>query len=81
MYVSPAYRGRGNGRRLVQTAIAEAATLPGLEILCTSVFLTATAAHSLYASCGFMSWGVQPRSAKIGIEYVAEEHLFLDLRT
>lgn len=80
MYVSPAFRRRGIGRQLVESAIAGAATLPGVEVLCTSVFLTAVAAHSLYPSCGFTTWGVQPRSAKIGSEYVAEEHFYLELR-
>jgi RimJ/RimL family protein N-acetyltransferase len=79
MYVCPSHRGRGLGRQLVEAAIREAATLPGIEMLCTSVFLSAPAARALYPRCGFTSWGIQPRSAKIGGEYVAEEHFVLEL--
>lgn len=79
MYVAPPYRRRGTGRQLVEAAIQEAATMPGIELLCTSVFQAAAAARALYPSCGFLTWGVQPRSAKIGSEYVAEEHFFLEL--
>lgn len=79
MYVAPPHRRRGTGRRLVEAAIHEAATLPGIELLCTSVFQAAAAARALYPSCGFISWGVQPRSAKVGSEYLAEEHFVLEL--
>jgi GNAT superfamily N-acetyltransferase len=79
MYVCPSRRGRGLGRQLVETAIREAATLPGVEVLCTSVFLSAPAARRLYPRCGFTSWGIQPDSARIGGEYVAEEHFVLEL--
>lgn len=79
MYVAPPHRRCGAGRRLVEAAIREAATLPGIELLRTSVFQAAVAARALYPSCGFISWGVQPRSAKVGSEYVAEEHFLLEL--
>lgn len=79
VYVAPPHRGRGLGRRLVEAAIREAATLPDIEMLCTSAFQAAVAARALYPSCGFISWGVHPRSAKIGPEYVAEEHFLLEL--
>ena len=81
MYVSASHRGRGIGKQLVEAAIREATTLPGIELLCTSVFLSAPAARVLYPRCGFTSWGIQPRSAKIGYEYVAEEHFVLELRS
>jgi GNAT superfamily N-acetyltransferase len=79
MYVCPSRRRRGIGRQLVETAISETASLPGIEMLCTSVFLSAPAARTLYPRCGFTSWGIQPRSARIVGEYVAEEHFVLEL--
>lgn len=79
MYVSPSHRERGTGKKLLEAAIRETATLPRIELLCTSVFLSAPTARALYPRCGFTSWGIQPRSAKIGSEYVAEEHFVLEL--
>ena len=77
LYVAPGRREQGIGRRLVESAIEESATLPDVELLCTSVFLSAATARALYPSCGFVSWGVQPRSARIGAAYVCEEHFVL----
>ncbi len=62
MYVTPAARGRGLAAQLMQAAVAEARSRPGLR----SLTLTATegneAAIGLYRSIGFVAWGVEPEA-------------------
>ena len=74
VYIQPSCRGEGLGERLVMSAIEQAELMPGIEALCTSVYLTAPAARALYARTGFSSWGIEPRSARIGGQHVDEEH-------
>ena len=80
VYVAPEYRKRGLGERLVRAAIDQVPeALPGVQILGTSVFLSAPAARALYPRCGFVSWGIEARSAKVGGQYIAEEYFCIEL--
>ena len=79
MYVSPRARGRGAGRRLLETAIEVARSWPGLEQVHLSVTETAVEAWRLYESAGFREWGREPRSVLWEGRYVEEIHLVLDL--
>jgi GNAT superfamily N-acetyltransferase len=79
VYVEPEHRSQGLGKQLVRSAIQQVSRLPGVGLLCTSVFLSAPEARAIYLRCGSTSWGVEPRSAKVGGEYIAEEHLVLEL--
>ena len=65
MYVAPEARGQGIGRALVREILARAATLHGLEQIHLDVVTTNTAARSLYRSCGFQSYGIEPHSLKL----------------
>jgi L-amino acid N-acyltransferase YncA len=60
MYVSPEARGRGIGRSLVQAVLA-AARGAGKTQVELAVADTQAAAKGLYAACGFVAWGTQPR--------------------
>jgi ribosomal protein S18 acetylase RimI-like enzyme len=62
MYVAEAYRGRGVGRRLMEHALAFAATMPGLQRLTLSVTAGNAAATVLYESLGFKEFGREPDS-------------------
>lgn len=80
VYVHPGLRGQGQGKALVRAAIEQAARMPQVELLQTSVFLTAPHARQLYLGCGFISWGQERLSAKVAGRYIDEEHLSLVLR-
>jgi ribosomal protein S18 acetylase RimI-like enzyme len=80
MYVAPEARGQGIGRALLQEATARAKTLPALEQIQLGVVVTQTAARQLYASLGFVVFGVEKRAVKIGEAYLDEELMVLHLK-
>ena len=79
VFVAPACRGQGLGRAVMNKLIAEARTVEGLEQLDLTVAETQTAAKTLYESLGFVVYGRERRSMKIGGEYVDEDLLMLRL--
>lgn len=78
--VAPEQRGRGLARALLAEAIARAAALPGLEQLQLMVGSESQAARRLHALLGFVAFGLERRSSKLGDRYIDEESmvLFLD---
>ena len=79
VFVQPEYRGQGIATRLVETAIAHARKIDGVERIDLAVESANVPAKSLYASFGFQSWGTEPSFAKVdGVEY-DEEHMSLKL--
>jgi ribosomal protein S18 acetylase RimI-like enzyme len=80
MYVAPARRGTGLGRRLLMTAVDRARTWPGLESLWLDVTTTNRGARALYVSCGFLSIAVRPRTLKVGDHRYDEELMMLELQ-
>ena len=79
VYVAAEHRRAGLGRELTLAAIARARTWSGLEALWLDVTTTTRGARALYASCGFASAAVKPRSLKVGGRYYDEELMVLDL--
>jgi ribosomal protein S18 acetylase RimI-like enzyme len=76
VYVRPESRGKGVARALMQEIIRRAQTMNGLE----QILLVASAhlpARKLYETLGFQSYGVEPRSLKIGTEYVDDVLMIL----
>jgi len=59
MYVSPAARRQGLGRRLVRAALDFAAARPGVSQVRLQVVTANEAAVSLYRSLGFETYGVE----------------------
>ena len=78
-YVTPAARGRGLGRAVMRAAIDHAATLPGVTQLHIGVTETATTAHNLYESLGFVTWGTEPNAIRHAGTCVDERHMVLHL--
>lgn len=71
MYVAPAHRRQGIGRKLLQTAIARARE-HGLSQLSLSVTNTNDAAIQLYESVGFERFGLEKKAFHIdGVFYDA----------
>lgn len=60
MYVQAAARRLGIGRALLQTALAHAATRPGVEVVELTVTEGNASAIALYEAAGFRTWGTQP---------------------
>jgi len=80
MYVAPEHRRTGLGRALFLAAVERARSWPDLEQLWLDVTTVNHRARALYASCGFRSIAVKPRSLKHGDRYYDEELMGLDLR-
>ncbi len=79
MYCTPAERGKGIGRALMQEAIQRAKVLPGLDSITLSVVTTNPVARQLYLSLGFITYGVEPRVLKIGDRFLDMEMMLLDI--
>lgn len=78
VYVSPEQRGQGVARALMQEVIRRARKIDGLEQI-TLVASAHLPARQLYESLGFESYGIEPRSLKIGEEYVNDVLMILRL--
>lgn len=77
VYVTPAKRGTGIGRQVLQTVLNRGVNMNGVEQILLSVTATQTAAIGLYRSLGFKSFGTEPRALKIGDRVVDEEYMIL----
>ena len=78
MYVRPQSRGKGVARELMQEIIQRARKIEGLE----QILLIASAhlpARKFYEGLGFKAYGIEPRSLKIGTEYVDDVLMILRL--
>jgi ribosomal protein S18 acetylase RimI-like enzyme len=76
VYVRPESRSKGIARALMQEIIRRAGAMEGLE----QILLVASAhlpAKKLYEVLGFASYGLEPRSLKIGAEYVDDVLMIL----
>jgi ribosomal protein S18 acetylase RimI-like enzyme len=71
MYVAPAERGRGTGRALLEVLVAHAAQ--SVEAVKLSVTATNAAARALYDRCGFVPYGLEPGTLKVGERYYDTE--------
>jgi RimJ/RimL family protein N-acetyltransferase len=59
VYVRPAFRRHGVGRRLLEYALAHAASMPGLRQILLSANAANPASTALYKSVGFEPFGVE----------------------
>jgi ribosomal protein S18 acetylase RimI-like enzyme len=78
VYVQPEFRGKGVARALMQEIISKARKIHGLE----QILIVASAhlnARKLYEKLEFQSYGIEPRSLKIGTEYVNDLLMILFL--
>lgn len=69
VYVRPESRGKGVASALMQEIVRRARELEGVEQI-TLVASANLPAQRLYTALGFQSYGIEPRSLKIGAEYV-----------
>lgn len=81
MYVAPAHRRLGIGRRLLTAAIDHARTLAGVSQILLGVSEMAPAARALYESVGFRTWGTERRAIAHDGRFADEHHMVLMLDT
>lgn len=79
MYVAAEHGGRGVGAALLAACLAAARAHPGLELVLLTVTSTNAAAIRLYERAGFVIYGVEPRSMKIGGDYFDKTMMWLAL--
>ncbi len=77
LYVVPEKRGLGAGKALVQTLIAAAKAIEGLEQLHLAVVTSAQTPSHLYSSLGFQRYGTEPHALKVGDRYWDEDLMVL----
>ena len=75
MYVAPVARRRGIARGLLEAVVAHAEALPGIEMIHLGVTDAAPAAKRLYEEAGFVAWGREPDSLRLGEESTDEWHM------
>ena len=76
VYVRPESRGKGVASAMMQEIMRRARAMNGIE----QILIVASAhlpARKLYESLGFQAYGVEPRSLKIGTEYVDDVLMIL----
>ena len=78
VYVAAPWRRTGLARALLDRIIAEARG-SGLVLLTLSVTVGNEAARRLYLEAGFVRYGTEPRSLKIGSDLLDEELMALPL--
>ena len=83
MYVDPAARGRGVGRRLLADAVERARRVDGVRQVHLSATVGNDGAVCLYESLGFVTWGIEPASMTLEGVDLDEAHmvLYLDARS
>lgn len=79
MYVRPAARGRGTGRRLVGQVLALARASGRIELVQLTVSADNHAAIDLYTRCGFAAFGTEPMAVRLGGGYVDKVHMWQPL--
>ena len=80
VFVDVTQRGRGVARRLVNACIEQAETDPAIMQVHLSVNAENNAARQLYESLGFIVYGTEPRSMRVGELFYDEHQLALLLR-
>jgi len=76
VYTRPSCRRRGLSRKVIEAALAHAASMAGLEVIQLSVSAGAPGAQALYESLGFTAWGREPRAVMVDGQQVDEVHMW-----
>jgi GNAT superfamily N-acetyltransferase len=79
VYVSPAARGKGLGRAMMEAVIEQARGWEGVEMVQLGAAVSPPAAMRLYELVGFRTWGVEKRALKWEGNYGDEAHMVLEL--
>jgi len=77
MYVSPAHRGHGIARRLIEEVITRARHLPDIEQINLTVIAANSTAKHLYTKLGFKTYGTERNAIKWKDRYFDEDLMVL----
>jgi GNAT superfamily N-acetyltransferase len=80
MYVTAGSRRKGVGDMLLRTAIRQARSWAGVELVHLAASEVAEGARRLYERNGFQEWGREPRALCWEGRWADESHMVLDLR-
>jgi len=80
MYTAPEARGRGTGRKMLDTVITLTRCWPELDHLWLHVMRHQTAARRLFLACGFEVIGTHPPVLRVGDRYYDEDQMVFRLR-
>ena len=80
MYVLSEEQGQGIGKALMAKAVELAKSISGLEQVELAVVTRNKQARNLYASLGFVSFGIDPRALFVDGEYLDEDRMVLLLK-
>mgnify|MGYP002362489915 FL=1 len=80
MYVATEYAGKGAGRALINTLLADARAT-GLDLLVLTVTEGNLSAIRLYEHAGFKTFGVEPGAIKVAGRAWAKTHMYLQFKT
>lgn len=75
VFVYAEYRGRGIGKKLMESCLHRLSTIHGLEKVVLTVSSTSTEAIALYEKFGFSQFGIEKKSMKWQDEYVDEIYM------
>ncbi len=79
MYIRPAYRGKGLGKKLLDVVIRKARERAVVQVLLLTVTQGNTDAVKLYQSAGFKSFGSEPKAIYSSGKFYSKEHMWLDI--
>ena len=79
-YVTASHRRKGVGHALVSALLERVRENASVEQILLAVGSHQKAARALYCKFGFASFGEEPRSLKVGSDYIDETHMILRLR-
>lgn len=79
VYCDVNHRGNGYGKATVQAAIDLAKSWPGIELIDLGVGARSDAAHNVYLSLGFETWGLHPDALRENGEPIGEYQMVLRL--
>ena len=77
VFVDPAARGQSLARRLMQTMVAHARTLPHIRQVTLSVTASNVHARALYESLGFVQYGHEPDALYVDGAWFDEQQMVL----
>lgn len=75
-YVLPTFRGQGIARALVEAALEQARSTPGVRVVQLTVTESNAPALRLYESCGFVPFGTEPLAIRVGERFVSKVHMW-----